>query len=281
MAFMSALAIGGGALLSSYGSSKSADEGKDAAKDMAKMSKQAFMQTAELSDKSAKQAGEFQMPWYEAGKKALGDLTAKIESGEFDPGKFTFDYETFAKDPSYQFRVREGTRAMEQGAAARGKLLSGQQQKALMNYGQEAGSQEYQSAWERAAKEWGMNADRLRGNYQMLNNLNLQGQQAGNVLTDLTTHKYDTMIGALQGNLQNQMGARSMQMQADQSKYDQMAQFGGKLMGMGFGGFGGGAPAAGAAAPPPAASSNAMSGQSSGLNIDYGAPENYMGGRYY
>lgn len=46
-------------------------------------------------------------------------------------------------DPGYQFRMSEGTKALERGAAARTGVLNGAQSKALTGFGQDLGSEEY------------------------------------------------------------------------------------------------------------------------------------------
>lgn len=50
---------------------------------------------------------------------------------------------TFQADPSYDWRVQQGTAALDRSAAAKGMLLSGAQEKNLTDYGQNAASQEY------------------------------------------------------------------------------------------------------------------------------------------
>lgn len=72
-------------------------------------------------------------PWREAGTQALADVTSLISAG---PGEFT-------EDPGYQFRLEEGTKTLERGAAAKGGQLGGAQQKALLKYGQDYASNEY------------------------------------------------------------------------------------------------------------------------------------------
>ncbi len=72
-------------------------------------------------------------PWRLAGGNALTALTEKIGAG---PG----DYQ---KSPSYDFLLGEGVRAMERGAASRGKQFSGAQAKALTAYGQNVASSDY------------------------------------------------------------------------------------------------------------------------------------------
>lgn len=52
-------------------------------------------------------------------------------------------YGGFYASPGYQFRLDEGTRALDRSAAARGMLLSGAQNKALTRYGQGVASEEF------------------------------------------------------------------------------------------------------------------------------------------
>jgi len=168
MPWAAAAAVIGGGIMSSIGSKKADKAQKKGLKKAAEESKKAMAAIdKEATSAYGEQKGLVQ-PWYDAGKEALVELSAGIKSGVYDPGQFHFDYAAFEKDPGYKFRVEQGERSMERGAAARGKLLSGQQQKALLGYGQDMGSQEYGNTFNRAAQEWGMNASRLQNNYNML-----------------------------------------------------------------------------------------------------------------
>lgn len=90
-------------------------------------------------------------PWVDAGKTALETLTTKIGDGSFDMRKYGM--EDLALDPGYQFRLKEGQNAMESAAAARGKLISGDQMIGLTKYGQDYASNEYGNAYARASAE--------------------------------------------------------------------------------------------------------------------------------
>jgi hypothetical protein len=57
--------------------------------------------------------------------------------------------DTFEADPGYAFRQAEGQKALERGAAARGKMLSGEQFKALSDFNSGLASQEYGNWWNR------------------------------------------------------------------------------------------------------------------------------------
>lgn len=52
-------------------------------------------------------------------------------------------YGGFYASPGYQFRLDEGTRALDRSAASRGLLLSGAQNKAITRYGQGVASEEF------------------------------------------------------------------------------------------------------------------------------------------
>lgn len=97
-------------------------------------------------------------PWRVEGEQALTQV-GKILRGEVG-------VET---SPGYQFRYGEGIRALDQSAASRGKLLSGGQQKAVTQYGQNVASQEYQNwlnNWYRLA-EMGQGAAATSGQQTM------------------------------------------------------------------------------------------------------------------
>jgi hypothetical protein len=78
--------------------------------------------------------------------------------GDFDRNFTMADYQA---DPGYQFRLNQGSQALERSAAARGGLNSGALGKALTQYGQEMGSQEYGNAYNRWNNDIGNRFNRL------------------------------------------------------------------------------------------------------------------------
>lgn len=84
-------------------------------------------------------------PYMQAGSGAATTLADLANAPE---ERFAFQFNQ--DDPSYQFRLGEGQKVLERSAAARGTLLGGGTLKALTNYGQQAASQEYQAAYDRA-----------------------------------------------------------------------------------------------------------------------------------
>ncbi len=72
-------------------------------------------------------------PWREAGGEAVNQLQGLIKAG---PGEYQ-------QSPYYNFLMEQGTKALERGAAAKGMQSSGAEQKALVGYGQNLASTDY------------------------------------------------------------------------------------------------------------------------------------------
>lgn len=139
MSWWVAGAVVGSSLISSNAAGNAADT-QAAASDRA----------AQLQNEQYKQTREDQMPWMQAGGRALNKLEGAVD---YTP----FGMDQFKADPGYAFRLSEGQKALERTAAARGGLISGGALKAATRYGQDMGSQEYTNAFnryqtERAAK---------------------------------------------------------------------------------------------------------------------------------
>lgn len=119
-----AAVTGGSALLGSRSASKASDAQVQSAQEANQTQLEMYYQSR--AD---------QMPWLQAGEKALGQLVPMIEAG---PGKFE-------SDPGYQFRLAEGEKALMRQASALGGVDSGRTRKALTRFGQDYGSNEYQN----------------------------------------------------------------------------------------------------------------------------------------
>lgn len=100
----------------------------------------------------------------------LGLPTGNREGRNFGAERGGFDYGTFENDPGYAFRLSEGLKALEAGAAARGGLLSGNTLRATQDYAQNMASQEYTNAFNRFYAERRARLDPL---------FRLSGQGAG------------------------------------------------------------------------------------------------------
>jgi hypothetical protein len=82
-------------------------------------------------------------PYSTAGATAVNRLSTGLATG----GEFSkpFTLTNFTADPGYAFRLSEGQKALERQSAARGGLMSGGALKAATRFGQEMGSQEFQT----------------------------------------------------------------------------------------------------------------------------------------
>lgn len=119
----------------------------NAAKSAASAQVDAADRAAQESSRQFELTRQDNMPWHDAGVGALGQMTAGLSPGSQFNRDFTMA--DFNNDPGLQFRMQQGRDAVEGSAAARGGLLSGGTLKALTNYGQEFGSQEYGKAYDR------------------------------------------------------------------------------------------------------------------------------------
>jgi hypothetical protein len=126
-----ATAIGVSAVLG-YSASKSAGQAQADATNRA----------SQLSNDQFQQTRQDQMPWMQAGERALNKLEGAVD---YTP----FGMSQFQADPGYGFRLSEGQKALDRSAAARGGLISGSALKAATRYGQDMGSQEYTNAFNR------------------------------------------------------------------------------------------------------------------------------------
>lgn len=115
-----------------------------------------------------------------------------------------FSMSDFEADPGYQFRMDEGMRGVEGGAAARGGLLSGAALKAIQKYGQGLASEEYGRAYGRFTADQTNQYNRLAG---LVNT----GQGATNQLTNAAGQfgqsQANNIIGAGNAQASGIMGA--------------------------------------------------------------------------
>lgn len=120
--------------------SKQADATTEAANIGAQASREATALQRQIYEEGIKR----QQPFLDIGTNALNRLNALNQ-----PGANVTNFLTM--DPGYNFRLSEGTKALERSAAARGGLMSGATGKALTRYGQDYGSNEFTNAYNRLA----------------------------------------------------------------------------------------------------------------------------------
>ena len=182
---MVAAAIVGGAVIGGVASNMAAGSAADAQVEAGKASNET--QLAMYNQTRADQE-----PWRQAGAGALSQMSAGTAPG----GDFNRDFTLadFQKDPGYQFRMDQGQRGLEAGAAARGGLLNGGTLKALSRYGQDYASGEYSNAYNR------FNNDRTQ-RFNRLSSIAGTGQTAAT-----NVGSFGTQTAANIGQTQQAMG---------------------------------------------------------------------------
>lgn len=114
----------------------------EGAKEGANMQATAAKDASQLQYQQFQQQREDQQPWRQAGMNALVGLQ--------DPNfQKDFTMDNFQEDPGYNFRLKEGMKALNNAASARGMANSGATVKALGDYNQNAASQEYSNVFNR------------------------------------------------------------------------------------------------------------------------------------
>ena len=180
-----ATAVVGGALIGAYASNKAANTQAGAS----------AAATAAQQDAMNKQIA-LNQPFYDTGVNAMNNLAGQAA---YTPAAFNYQ-----ADPGYAFRFNEGMKGLNASAAARGGLISGNALKGATDYGQAAGSQEYQNAYNRYLAN---NAQTLQAyntntaNQQYLANLGQSSaNNQANSIGNFGNSAANNMIGA--GNAQ-------------------------------------------------------------------------------
>ena len=112
-------------------------DASNAASKAANMQSQSADQATQLQRDMFNKQVELQQPYQQAGVNALN----RMQSGDV----------MGMMDPSYNFRLGEGMKALDRQAAARGGLISGGALKAAQRYGQDYASTEFGNAYNRLA----------------------------------------------------------------------------------------------------------------------------------
>jgi hypothetical protein len=166
----------------------SAVVGANASKKASKAQQEAAARGQALAGQAYNQQQQMWAPYSQAGGAGLNMLMAGIGDGTNGDLTRRFSNADFVKDPGYDFRMQEGTKAVEGGAAARGGLLSGAAAKALTRYSQGFASNEYNNAYNRYSNDQGNRYNRLMG-------LTGIGQNATNNMGVATSRYGDQMVG--------------------------------------------------------------------------------------
>ena len=203
-----ATAIVGGAVIGGYMTSQ-------ASKSAASTQADAANRATAAQQEALGQQMELQKPFTEAGTTAVNQLSAMTQPGGAATKEFAYGPFAYQADPGYAFRMKEGLNAMNATAAARGGLISGNALKAGQIYGQEMGSQEYGSAFNRylqnyanAQNTFQLNRNNLLDPLKFLTNIGQAGasNQAANVGSFGSSQAANT-IGAANATAAGQVGS--------------------------------------------------------------------------
>jgi len=213
MSVVAAAVIGSAVVggVSAYQSGKSQEK---AAKSAAASQGAIADENVALQRELANQQREDFAPWRDVGEQALNQMWAGVQSGEFEAGDIDV-----TKDPGYQFRMDQGIEALDKSAAARGRLLSGAQQKGVTDYSQNVASQEYANAYAREANE-------KARKYNMLSGLSSGGQASASGQAQATSQLGQQTSNILSNLGQSQAQSQYAQGQARAGAYQGMAQAG-------------------------------------------------------
>lgn len=150
--------MGWGALAGAAGSALGGLMGGMSAQDAAALQVAAIKEHNKFQKWLYEDQKEMQKPFREAGIAGnnalleylgLGGDEAAEHYGTLKDAQFgAAEFEQY-KDPGYDFRLSEGMKALENSAAARGNLLSGNTLKGAQEYAQDLASTEYQNAFNR------------------------------------------------------------------------------------------------------------------------------------
>lgn len=138
-------AIIGSALIGGLASNKAAKTQAGAAQSAADAQLQASREANALQQRMYEEGVARQQPFLAGGTEDYNRLRSLMTGGPGAAQQF------LQMDPGYGFRLSEGMKAMERGAAARGGLMSGAALKAGQRYGQDLASQEFGAAYNRLA----------------------------------------------------------------------------------------------------------------------------------
>jgi hypothetical protein len=143
-----------------------------------------YQQAIDQTKQGFGEAKGYQTPWNDFGQTALQDY----QNWRADPNAVT-------SDPSYQWRFNQGQNAVENSAAAAGGALSGNAFRGIVDYGQNAASQEYGSEFARRMQELGIGQTAANN----MSNLSTGESNAlSNLLTGRGTNWWNTTLGTAQ-----------------------------------------------------------------------------------
>lgn len=136
----------GGAAIASGGMNSAADKQSQGAVQAAQIQSDANKYAIDEQKRQYDMSLGIQQPWIDASKAALPTLQNLANN----PGSFSFNKNDLMQDPSYQFNMDQGMKALQRSAAAKGGLMSGGAMKDIASFSQGLASNEFGNAYNRA-----------------------------------------------------------------------------------------------------------------------------------
>jgi len=204
MAWIATAVIGSAVIggVSSYAGAEAQKKGMDNASQTQAASQR---YVADLQQKQYEQTREDNEAWRVAGENALKRI---VDTPDFE---FTAEMFNEYKDPSYEWRVKEGVNALDASASSRGNLFSGGQQKRVQEYGQNMASQEYSNAFNRAKSVYNTNLNTDKSLAGVGQQANASNQQAGQSMANAVSNSMTSTSNNI-ANLQMQAGQNTANM---------------------------------------------------------------------
>ena len=178
----------------------------EAAKYQADKILQAASQANSLQELQYLLGREDTAPYREVGGGALLTLKDLLQPEGYlaqAAPQFQFDVNKVSQDPGYDFALKEGQKALERSAAARGNLLSGATGKALERYGQDYATTKVNDVYNRNLSTYNTNYNTEQANrsnlFNRLSSLAGTGQQASTATAGLGAN----MAGNIGSNTMN------------------------------------------------------------------------------
>jgi len=202
----------GGSAISVHAAGKAANAQVSAADQAAELQHEDQQAALDFEKQQYADTQKNEAPYIAAGQSALGSIQDLL-SGKITPNE--------QNDPGLAFRLSEGTKALNRSAAARGNLLTGGTAKALDEFGQNYGSNEFQNIFNRYATVagFGQNSASTEANAgsnsagQVANTLLTGGQQQSNDIQNAAAARASgyAASGNIYGNLFNDLGGDATQ----------------------------------------------------------------------
>jgi len=165
-------------------------------------------------------------PWRSSGGNAL--TVASNLSGANGPEAAALAQQDFFTSPGYQFRLDEGMREVDAGAAAKGMLRSGATLKGEQRFAQGLASEEFGNYYNRLYQLSGLgaNAAAATGGYEMQTGQNLGNAYLGTAgrLGDTYTGTAQRIANAYTGTAQDMANTEVSRGGVEASIYGNMAQ---------------------------------------------------------